>query len=248
MNSRTALITGAGSGIGRALTRRLVCQGYDCVAVGRTREPLDDLARDLGNRVRPVPADVSDAEGLAAALADTGPVHALVANAGVCLQTPLDADDADEVWRQVLSINLDGVWNTFRAVRGAISEGGRAVAVSSGLGKLGRGGYAAYAASKHGVLGLIKCLAKELAPRRITVNAVCPGWVATEMAEADLVRTARRDGSDPETVRAAALVGIPLGRFAEADEVVALINWLLTDDAAAITGQAYNISCGEFFA
>lgn len=250
MSIRRAIVTGAGGGIGRAISARLLELEYEVIAVDRRQEVLARVAGELGGgeRLRTLAVDVTDLAALTAALDGIGELSGLVAGAGICRQARLDDPDCDEVWRDVLAVNLDGVWNTFRAAAPALVDGGRAVAVSSGLGKLGRAGYSAYTASKHGVLGVVKCLAKELAPRRITVNAVCPGWVATEMAEADLLRTAEQDGSPVEEVRRAALAGIPLGRFVEAGEVAALICWLLSDQASAITGQAYNISCGEFFA
>jgi NAD(P)-dependent dehydrogenase (short-subunit alcohol dehydrogenase family) len=250
VNAKRAIVTGAGGGIGRAVAARLLKDGYEVVAIDLRQEALARVADELGGgeRFRPVVVDVGDAAALADALKDVGEVRSLVAGAGICRQARLDDPDTDQVWRDVMRANVDGVWSCFRTVGPALVEGGRAVVISSGLGKLGRAGYSAYTASKHAVLGIVKCLAQELAPRRITVNAVCPGWVATEMAEADLVRTAKQQGSTAEDVRRAALEGIPLRRFVEADEVAALTCWLLTDDAAAITGQAYNISCGEFFA
>jgi 3-hydroxybutyrate dehydrogenase len=248
MKAKRAVLTGAGGGIGSCTASRLLGLGYEVIAVDRRAEVLEQVAADLGavDGFRTLAVDVTDGPALIEALAGIGEVSALVANAGICRQARLDDPDADQAWRDVLGVNLDGVWNTFRAV--PLADDGRAVAVSSGLGKLGRPGYGAYTASKHGVLGLVKCLAKELAPRGITVNGVCPGWVDTEMAQADLVRTAKQGGCTVEQARADAVAGIPLGRFVAPDEVAALICWLLSDDAAAITGQAYNISCGEFFA
>lgn len=250
MSIQRAIVTGAGGGIGRAISARLLERGYQVVAIDRRQDVLAGVAEDLGGgeRLSTLAVDVTDLAAMTAALDGIGDIAGLVANAGICRQARLDDPDGDEVWRDVLAVNLDGVWNTFRAAVPALVDGGRAVAVSSGLGKLGRSGYSAYTASKHGVLGVVKCLSQELAPRRIAVNAVCPGWVATEMAEADLVRTAAQTGNAVDEVRRAAVAGIPLGRFVEADEVAALICWLLSDDASAITGQAYNISCGEFFA
>jgi len=250
MSVERTIVTGAAGGIGRATVSRLLDQGHEVIAVDLRGEPLAGVAAELnaGDRLKTVAADVTDLGAMRAALGDVGELSGVVADAGICLQARLDEPNADQIWRDVLAVNLDGVWNTFRAAVPSLVDGGAAVAVSSGLGKLGRPGYGAYTASKHGVLGLVKCLAKELAPRDITVNGVCPGWVATEMAEADLVRTAKQKDRSVEDERAAATAGIPLGRFVEADEVAALICWLLSDDARAITGQAYNISCGEFFA
>jgi len=247
---KRTIVTGAAGGIGRATVARLLDRGHEVVAADLRGDALREVAAELdgGDRLKTVAVDVTDLGAMTAALDSVGELSGVVADAGICLQARLDEPNADQIWRDVLSVNLHGVWNTFRAAVPSLTVGGSAVAVSSGLGKLGRPGYGAYTASKHGVLGLVKCLSKELAPRAITVNGVCPGWVATEMAEADLVRTAKQKGRAVEDERRAATAGIPLGRFVEADEVAALICWLLSDDARAITGQAYNISCGEFFA
>jgi NAD(P)-dependent dehydrogenase (short-subunit alcohol dehydrogenase family) len=191
---------------------------------------------------------VRDAAALADCFRAYGPVHTVVANAGIVRQARLSDLDAQETWRAVLSVNLDGVFNTLRAAEGVIVDAGRIVVISSGLGKLGRAAFGAYSASKHGVLGLVKCVAKELAPRKITVNAICPGWVDTDMARSDVSRFAVAQRRELEDVEARIVENIPLGRFVRPEEVASLVGWLVSDGAAAVTGEAFNISGGEFFA
>lgn len=238
----TYVVTGAGSGIGRATALALIAAGHHITAIGRRKAPLAALAAEHPGRVTPLPLDVSDPAAVAAAchtIDDTNGIDGIIINHGICHTMPYDGPDALAVWHQTLRVNLDGAYYVLHALGPRVSDGGRIVLVSSGLGKLGRAGKAAYAASKHGLLGLMRCLADELAPRQITVNAVCPGWVDTEMAAADLDRAGG-------AARAEAEAAIPLRRFVRADEVAGLIGWLCSDAAGAITGQAYNISGGEF--
>lgn len=219
------------------------------LALGRRSAPLQQLAAELGSAVTPAPCDVTAPDALAAALAaalDGGDrVAAVIVNAGLCDTAPLADPASAAVWRRVMAVNLDGAFNTLRAVEPRLIEGAQAVLISSGLGRRGRAGYAAYTAAKHGVIGLAKALALEWAPRRITVNAVCPGWVDTPMARADIGRAAERSGVAPPVARAQAEAQIPLGRFVTADEVAGLVTWLASTEANMITGQSYGISGGE---
>ncbi len=246
--SRRVLITGAGSGIGFATALCFAEQGAELVLVGRSEPSLGVAAEALGRaggRPQAICADVTDSDALAEALAAVAALDVVVVNAGTCQRARLDAPQAVDVWRDVMAVNLDGAFHTLRILADRIVEGGRVVAVSSGLGKQGRADYAAYTASKHGLIGLVRALAKEWAPRGITANAVCPGWVDTAMAREDLARNAAASGASPRDARREAEAAIPLGRFVTADEVAAMIAWLASPAAGAITGQAMNISGGE---
>ena len=245
---RRILITGAGSGIGLATAIRVAEEGAEVLLLGR-RETLLELAaariRSAGGSARVIRADVSSEEDMTRALSGVGRLDVVVANAGICKQARMDDPEARSTWREVLATNLDGVFHTLAASHAAIASGGRVIAVSSGLGKQGRAGYAAYTASKHGVIGLVRALAKEWAPRSICVNAVCPGWVDTEMALADLSRSAIAQRGSSADARREAEGAIPLGRFVTPEEVAELIAWLASPGASAMTGQAMNISGGE---
>lgn len=246
--TRLAVVTGASSGIGLAVVERLVARGDRVMAVARRPEGLAELTARFGERIQPLAVDVGDHAALHATLAALPPVHTLVLSAGLCKQARLDEEADDATWWETLNVNLHGSYFAMKAVAPTMPAGGRIVAVSSGLGKLGRPGYAAYCASKHALLGVVKCVSKELAPRGITVNAVCPGWVDTPMARADVVKTAHERGVEVAAVEAGIYAGIPIGRMVSADECAALICWLASPEAAAVTGEAYNISGGEFFA
>ncbi len=248
--SRNILITGGSSGIGLE-TARLFAQNGDTVHIAsRSLDKLEAAKRELAGLDGDVHAhqlDVTDQAAVDALFADIGPIDVLVANAGVCLQARLDDPNSDQVWQTTMDINVNGVYYCLKAAARTLRDGASVVTVSSGLGKNARAAYEAYTASKHAVLGLTKCVALELAPRGIRVNAVCPGWVDTPMSRADSAEGARRAGVSTEAFRAQAVAGIPLGRMVGASDVADLIGFLCSDAASAITGQSYNIACGEFF-
>ncbi|MBN2717818.1 MAG: SDR family oxidoreductase [Deltaproteobacteria bacterium] len=248
MKRKTAVITGAGSGIGRAAALHFAQKKYRVVALGRTLSKVAEtaaLARS-DEEIFPIAVDVTQPAQLTQAIQSVKQVNALVINAGICEQSATNDADADLVWRRVIDTNLTGSWNTVHAVSERLHQGAKVVFVSSGLGKLGRAEYTAYAASKHGMLGMMKCLALEWAPRKINVNAVCPGWVDTDMALSDLQKSAQRHRSSIDAEELLATAAIPIGRFVSAAEVASLIGWLCSAEATAITGQACNISGGEF--
>jgi ketoreductase len=248
---RTALrclVTGAGTGIGAGIARVLAAGGARVALLGRRRAPLQQVAATLGKRAEALvlPADVTDAKALRRA-ADRaakafGGLDVVVANAGIGGPNACALPGPDR-WDQIVRTNLDGVYHTVLAALPHLADGGRIVAISSVLGRFGVPGYTAYCASKHGVIGFVKALALELAPRRVTVNAICPGWVDTEMAAAGMRGMADALGVDFATARKQALAAVPLGRILEPDEIGATVAWLCSPGAAGVTGQAIS-HCG----
>jgi NAD(P)-dependent dehydrogenase (short-subunit alcohol dehydrogenase family) len=204
-----------------------------------------------GARAILLTVDVTDEASVAAAfnvVRDAGAaIDVLVNNAGVGGGKPIDKTDTAS-WRRILDTN---VWGTFLVTRQAVpllSEGGRIVNISSVLGRFGVPGYTAYCASKHAVIGFTRALALELAGRRITVNAVCPGWVETDMALEGMSSGAAAMGITFEQFKQEAMSRVPIGRIIQPDEVATLVKFLASPATSAITGQTYNICGGQTMA
>ena len=248
MDKRKAIVTGAGSGIGREVAKRLAKRGLFVHVLGKSEHSINETVRLIGKNKEAEAhrVDITDSDAMKRIIEEIGSVSVFVANAGICEKASLGDANATAVFERVMATNLHSVWSSFKLIEPHLEQGASAVVVSSGLGKSGRAGYAAYAASKHAVLGLVKCIALDLASKEITVNAVCPGWVDTKMARNDMKNTSEEMGIDPSDVKSMALRNIPLGRFVKPDEVAALVDFLTSKEARAITGQSYNISCGEF--
>jgi NAD(P)-dependent dehydrogenase (short-subunit alcohol dehydrogenase family) len=246
---KRCLVTGGGTGIGAGIALCLARAGADVAVLGRRRPPLQQTVARLtaqGVHACAVTADVTDAAAVSRATAravrQLGGLDILVNNAGVGGPNAC-AVPGPERWDTIVRTNLDGVFHTVRAALPYLPDGGRILNISSVLGRFGVPGYTAYCASKHGVIGLTKALALELASRQITVNAICPGWVETEMARAGMELMAQGMQTDYDTARKAALAAVPLGRILQPEEIGELAVWLCSDAACGMTGQAIS-HCG----
>jgi NAD(P)-dependent dehydrogenase (short-subunit alcohol dehydrogenase family) len=248
LQGRRALVTGAGRGIGRAVALRLAGPGVHLALASRTRSEVDGVAeeaRRLGATAVALVADVARSDQVRALFRDAGPIDILVNGAGVAPSAPL-VKTSDEVWRSAIETNLSGSFFCLReALPGMMERGwGRVVNLASIAGKTGYPYIAAYAASKHGVLGLTKVAALEAAVRGVTVNAVCPGFVDSPMTDASVARIVEKTGLAAGDVRKRLQDMSPQKRLMTADEVAALVVFLCSDEARGITGQALNLDGG----
>jgi ketoreductase len=253
LKDKIAIVTGGGSGIGKTITESFVKEGARVMICSRTLENLNATAQSLNDqfgeeKVLAIQVDVNRKEEIEHSVNEVikkwGDLHILVNNAGKSGRLPI-LEAKDEDWLDILDTNLNGLYFFSKAVLRAMKDQsqGRIINISSVLGKFGVAGYTAYTASKHGVIGFSSALALEVAPRGITVNTICTGWVETKMALQGIEETATALNMTPEAFRKIAVEAIPMKRFVASDEVAELAIFLSGEEARAITGQAINI-CG----
>ena len=245
------MVTGGGSGIGRAIALTLSREGARVVVCGRGREALDEtveLVRSAEGSAESLTSDVTSPDEVADLFSRVGrdreKIDILVNNAGLGGTNPI-GDSSDEHWRAVISTNLHGPFYCSRAALPWIPQDGRIVNISSILGRFGVPGYTAYCTSKHGLIGFTRALALELAPRRIKVNAICPGWVETDMALLGMESGAEAAGITYEEFRRSVLEQVPLNEMIQPEEVGELVCFLSSNRARNITGQSYNLCGGQ---
>jgi NAD(P)-dependent dehydrogenase (short-subunit alcohol dehydrogenase family) len=247
-----AVVTGGGSGIGAAIAQGLLADGFAVTLMGRKLDRLQAQQAELKalGAVGVQAVDVADEAGVqaafAAAAAALGPIGVLVNNAGQAESQPLQRTSLAQ-WQQMLNVNLTGTFLCSREVLAGMLDQrfGRIVNVASTAALKGYAYVAAYCAAKHGVLGLTRAMALELAKKGITVNAVCPGYTETEIVATAVQRIVDKTGRTPEQALAELAAGNPQGRLVQPEEVAQAVRWLVRADAAAINGQAIAVCGGE---
>jgi acetoacetyl-CoA reductase len=238
--SRVALVTGGSRGIGEAISKALMAAGYRVAATyAGNDEKAKAFTAETG--IKTYKWNVADYEsskaGIAQVEADLGPIDVVVANAGITRDAPFHKMTPEQ-WKEVIDTNLTGVFNTVHPVWPGMRERkfGRIVVISSINGQKGQFGQVNYAATKAGDLGIVKSLAQEGARAGITANAICPGYIATEMVMAV-----------PEAVREKIVAQIPAGRLGEPEEIARCVVFLVSDDAGFINGSTISANGAQFF-
>lgn len=248
-NRRSVLITGGGTGIGRAIALAFLDKGDAVTIVGRREAPLKDVA--AGSSIDYQVADVTSEKDTEALFDKSFDV--VVANAGMGSAGKIRDVSLDE-WNNTLAVNLTGTFLTFRAALrsmdkyatdGSTASGGRLIAIASIASMQGNASIPAYSASKHGVLGLVRSVAKDVAKSGITCNAICPGYVDTEMAENGIEALRKRFGITRDEAIGMLVKGNPTQRLIDPTEVAATAVFLASDAAASINGHALSVTGGE---
>jgi NAD(P)-dependent dehydrogenase (short-subunit alcohol dehydrogenase family) len=246
LSGKVALVTGGGSGIGAAIAQALDRAGADVTLLGRHPGPLAVIQSTLRQPGRTLVADVTDPASLDAALGEVECLEFLVNNAGAAESAPFARTDT-ALLERMLAVNLKGAFEVSRRLLPKLraAAAGRIVNVASTAGLKGYPYVSAYCAAKHGLIGLTRALAAELATTSVTVNAVCPGFTETALLERSLAAIQASTGRRPDEVRASLARHNPQNRLIAPEEVAAAVLWLCQPAARGITGQAIAIAGGE---
>ncbi len=254
MTGKHVVVSGAGTGIGRAIAFRVAGDGAAVTLLARSEERLRETAAGIDGPVHLAPCDIrgrSRVDRAFARAADSlGPIHALVAVSGIGGPNGED-DEGGDRFDDLVATNLNGTYYCIRAALRHLASGPderHVVVLSSILARIAVPGYTGYSASKAGLLGLVRSFAAELAPQRIQVNAICPGWVDTDMAWTGLDAAAAATGGTRGDAYRDAMRHVPTGRMGRPEEVAGTVAWLLSPDARGVVGQAIDQNGGAWMA
>ncbi len=249
LTGRHVVVTGGGSGIGAAIAARLAESGAAVTLIARCAGRLEQMASRLA-KAQAIAADVADAQAITGAFAQArttfGPVTILVNNAGVAPSAPF-LRTTPEIWASALGVNLTGAFHCAQAALPDMLESGwgRVINIASTAGLKGYAYVSAYCAAKHGLIGLTRSLALEVARKGVTVNAVCPGYTETDIVHEAIDNIVQKTGRSADEARAELTRNNPQGRLIAPDEVAATVSWLCSGEARSITGQAIAVAGGE---
>jgi len=248
LKGKHALVTGGGTGIGLAIARALAAAGAKVTITGRRREVLEAAA---GDGLYAAEMDVTDEAAVSTmikqAVTARGPIQICIPNAGIAEGRAMHKTDA-AFWRKIMATNLDGAFFTIRESLTSMRETdwGRVIAISSIAGLKGLRGASAYTASKHGLVGLIRGLSQDYLGQPLTFNALCPGYVDTDIIARNVVSISARMGTSKQAARNMMIEANPHKRLIEPDEVAAAVLWLCGPGSQSINGQAIEIAGGQF--
>lgn len=242
LSGKRVLITGGGTGAGADLARGFAAAGAEVVVAGRRMDPLTQVAQATGARA--LQADVTDETSVQALFTAAGPCDIVIANAGAADSAPMLKTTTDQ-WHAMIAVNLTGVFLTFREGLRQMPGWGRLIAVASSAGLKGYAKIVPYAAAKHGVLGIVRSLALEVAKGPVTVNAICPGFLDTPMTDHSAEVIAAKTGRSLAEARAALEALSPQNRLYQPSEVTAAALYLASEAAGGVNGAALPITGGE---
>jgi NAD(P)-dependent dehydrogenase (short-subunit alcohol dehydrogenase family) len=252
MSRRHVVVTGAGTGIGRAIALRQAREGAAVGLLGLRRDELDETAAAIDGTARVADCDIREREAVEAAvgaLAEAlGPIDALVAVSGIGGSNG-EGDEGGDRFDDLVRTNLYGTYYCARAALRRLAPGPEArhiVVISSILARIAVPGYTGYSASKAGLLGLVRSFAAELAAENVQVNAICPGWVDTDMSRLGLNLLAEEIGGTRDDAYRLAMSQVPLGRMSDPEDIAGTVAWLLSPDARGVTGQAIDQNGGAW--